>query len=134
MPPRHPDPTPDVAVPIAFPARRPELPLPTHPSQFPVRSGCFHVLARLPDHVKLPSPFAGVVFSGNFRSMSLNRRDFLAGMAAATVTGLATEARAYSTNFSKSAMTYFAGVGEDSGHSFRLTNWKKINKKWRRQL
>jgi len=66
--------------------------------------------------------------------MSLNRRDFLAGMAAATAVGFATEANAYSTNFSKSAMTYFAGVGEDSGHTFRLTNWKKINKKWRRQL
>jgi lipoprotein-anchoring transpeptidase ErfK/SrfK len=67
--------------------------------------------------------------------MSLSRRDFLAGFAAAAGTaGFASEADAYSKTFSKSAMTYFAGTEMDNGHTFRATNWKKIKSKWRRQL
>lgn len=67
--------------------------------------------------------------------MILTRRDFLSGLAAVAGTGgLAREADAYSTNFSKSAMKYFAGIGEDNGHTYRLTNWKKIKSQWRRQL
>lgn len=66
--------------------------------------------------------------------MSLTRRDFLAGVAAAATAGFASEGHAYSTNFSKSALKYFAGTGEDNGHVYRLTNWKKIKPKWRRQL
>ena len=67
--------------------------------------------------------------------MILTRRDFLSGLAAVAGTaGLAREADAYSTNFSKSAMKYFAGMGEDNGHTYRQTNWKKIKSQWRRQL
>jgi lipoprotein-anchoring transpeptidase ErfK/SrfK len=66
--------------------------------------------------------------------MSLNRRDFLAGAAAAGAAGSASEAHAYSRTFSKSAMAYFAGIEDDNGHTYRATNWKKIKPQWRRQL
>lgn len=54
--------------------------------------------------------------------------------AAAGAAGLASEAHAYSKTISASAMKYFAGTGSDNGYTFRLTNWKKINPKWQRQL
>lgn len=66
--------------------------------------------------------------------MSLTRRDFLAGLAAASTAGFASEAHAYSNAPSKSAMKYFAGTQSDNGQIYRLTNWKKINRKWQRQL
>jgi lipoprotein-anchoring transpeptidase ErfK/SrfK len=66
--------------------------------------------------------------------MSLTRREFLVGAAAASAVGFASEAHAYTRTFSKSAMTYFNGVGVDNGYSYRLTNWKKIKSQWRRQL
>jgi lipoprotein-anchoring transpeptidase ErfK/SrfK len=66
--------------------------------------------------------------------MSLTRRGFILGAAAAGTAGFVHKADAYTTNFSKSAMKYFAGIGTDNGYQFRLTNWKKINDKWRRQL
>jgi lipoprotein-anchoring transpeptidase ErfK/SrfK len=66
--------------------------------------------------------------------MSLNRRDFLSGAAAAGMAGFAAGAHAATRNFSKSAKAYFAGTETDNGHTFRLTNWKKIKSKWRRQL
>lgn len=54
--------------------------------------------------------------------------------AAASAAGLASEAHAYSKTFSASAMKYFAGVASDNGHTYRMTNWKKIKPKWQRQL
>lgn len=67
--------------------------------------------------------------------MILSRRDFVSGLAAVAGTaGLAREADAYTTKFSASAMKYFAGIGTDNGYQYRLTNWKKIKDKWRRQL
>jgi lipoprotein-anchoring transpeptidase ErfK/SrfK len=66
--------------------------------------------------------------------MSLTRRDFLVGAAAASTAGFASEAHAYSRTFSKSAMAYFNGIGADNGYTYRLTNWKKIKPQWRRQL
>lgn len=66
--------------------------------------------------------------------MSLNRRDFLLGAAAAGTAGFASEAQAYSTKFSKAAMTYFTGIATDNGYQYRATNWKKIKSQWRRQL
>ncbi len=66
--------------------------------------------------------------------MSLTRRDFLVGAAAAGAVGSASEAHAYSRTFSKSAMAYFAGIQDDNGHTYRATNWKKIKPQWRRQL
>jgi lipoprotein-anchoring transpeptidase ErfK/SrfK len=66
--------------------------------------------------------------------MSLTRRGFILGAAAAGTAGFAHEADAYTTNFSKSAMKYFAGMGEDNGRTYRATNWKKIKAQWRRQL
>ncbi len=66
--------------------------------------------------------------------MSLTRRGFILGATAAGAAGFACEADAYTTKFSSSAMKYFAGIGEDNGHTYRQTNWKKIKDKWRRQL
>jgi lipoprotein-anchoring transpeptidase ErfK/SrfK len=65
--------------------------------------------------------------------MSITRRSFLA--AAASITG-SWPGIAYSTvgKPSKAAMAYFAGTAEDNGYAYRLTNWKKIDQKWRRQL
>src|SRR5262245_40791787 len=83
------------------------------------------------DHVKLPMGRKGSRVS---KTMSLTRRDFLAGVAAIGTAGFASEAHAYSTKFSKAAMAYFAGTEMDNGHVYRSTNWKKIKAKWRRQL
>src|SRR5262245_14937024 len=66
--------------------------------------------------------------------MSLNRRDFLIGAAAAGTAGFASEAQAYSTKFSKAAMAYFTGIATDNGYQYRATNWNKIKPQWRRQL
>lgn len=66
--------------------------------------------------------------------MSLTRRDLLSGAAALGTASLAGDAFAYTKTFSKSALTYFNGSAEDNGHVYRLTNWKKIQSKWRRQL
>lgn len=67
--------------------------------------------------------------------MSLTRRDFLVGAAAvAGAASLASEAHAYSRTLSASALKYFAGTASDNGFTYRLTNWKKINPKWQRQL
>ena len=65
--------------------------------------------------------------------MSITRRSFLA--AAASITG-SWPGIAHSTvgKPSKAAMAYFAGTAEDNGYAYRLTNWKKIDQKWRRQL
>jgi lipoprotein-anchoring transpeptidase ErfK/SrfK len=64
----------------------------------------------------------------------MRRRDFLAGSAAGAVWGWASPADAYTRKLSKAALAYFAGAAEDNGFVFRLTNWKKIAPKWRRQL
>lgn len=66
--------------------------------------------------------------------MSLTRRGFILAATAAGAAGFAHEAAAYTTHFSATAMKYFAGIGTDNGYQYRLTNWKKINDKWRRQL
>ena len=66
--------------------------------------------------------------------MSLTRRGFILGATAAGAAGFAREADAYTTHFSETAMKYFAGIGTDNGYQYRLTNWKKIKDKWRRQL
>jgi lipoprotein-anchoring transpeptidase ErfK/SrfK len=67
--------------------------------------------------------------------MSLTRRDFLVGAAAvAGAASLASEAHAYSRTMSASALKYFSGTASDNGFTYRLTNWKKINPKWQRQL
>jgi lipoprotein-anchoring transpeptidase ErfK/SrfK len=66
--------------------------------------------------------------------MSLTRRDFLLAAAAVSTAGLASPAQAYTHVFSKAALTYFSGSGDDNGHAYRLTNWKKIKPQWRRQL
>ncbi len=66
--------------------------------------------------------------------MSLTRRAFIGGVAAVGTAGLAGEAYAYTRNFSATAMKYFAGIGDDNGHQYRLTNWKKIKAQWYRQL
>jgi lipoprotein-anchoring transpeptidase ErfK/SrfK len=66
--------------------------------------------------------------------MSLTRRDFLLGAAAAGTAGFASQAHAaYTHVYSKSALTYFSGTSDDNGHEYRLTNWKKIKPQWRRQ-
>jgi lipoprotein-anchoring transpeptidase ErfK/SrfK len=64
----------------------------------------------------------------------MRRRDFLAGTAASAAWAWAAPAQAYSPKLSKAALSYFAGSAEDNGFVFRLTNWKKIAIKWRRQL
>lgn len=66
--------------------------------------------------------------------MVLTRRELLSGAAALGTASLAGDAFGYSKTYSKSALTYFAGSAEDNGHTYRLTNWKKIKTHWRRQL
>lgn len=66
--------------------------------------------------------------------MSLTRRAILTGVAAFGAAGLARDASAYSKTYSASALKYFSGMQEDNGHTYRLTNWKKIKPQWRRQL
>jgi lipoprotein-anchoring transpeptidase ErfK/SrfK len=65
--------------------------------------------------------------------MSMSRRVLLVAAAASLARSCFREARA-ATKPSKAALAYFAGQAEDNGVVFRLTNWKKINSKWRRQL
>jgi hypothetical protein len=77
------------------------------------------------DDVNCPS-VSGIGFEGVRQSMSLTRREFLVGAAAASVVGSVSEAHAYSHSFSKSAMAYFNGIAADNGYTYRLTNWKKI--------
>ena len=65
--------------------------------------------------------------------MSITRRDFVAG--AAALAGLwPNVAHCAVGKLSKAALTYFAGTGEDNGYVYRRTNWKKIDRQWRRQL
>ena len=60
--------------------------------------------------------------------MLLSRREvILGGMAAAAAGFVGTEAHAQ-------ASSYFAGTITDNGVTFRATNFKKINKKWHRQV
>jgi lipoprotein-anchoring transpeptidase ErfK/SrfK len=61
--------------------------------------------------------------------MIISRRQFIAGSAASALS-LATGAEAATTSKSE----YFSGTTEDNGFAFKATNWKKINKKWRRQF
>jgi lipoprotein-anchoring transpeptidase ErfK/SrfK len=64
--------------------------------------------------------------------MAITRRKFVAGAAAATVALSVTPASA--ANFAKGAGAYFAGVAEDNGVAFRLTNFARIDPRWRRQM
>ena len=66
--------------------------------------------------------------------MSITRRGFLAAAAASMGAGWPAIAHSGVGKPSKAAMAYFAGTHEDNGYVFRLTNWKKIDLKWRRQL
>jgi lipoprotein-anchoring transpeptidase ErfK/SrfK len=60
--------------------------------------------------------------------MILSRREVMLGGMAALATGFAgAEARAQ-------ASSYFAGTITDNGITFRATNFKKIDKKWQRQV
>jgi lipoprotein-anchoring transpeptidase ErfK/SrfK len=60
--------------------------------------------------------------------MIISRRQFIRGSAATALT-LASGAQA-----ATSKSDYFSGTVKDNGFEFRGTNWKKINKKWRRQI
>ena len=64
--------------------------------------------------------------------MSITRREFVGGATAAALTMAAGPANG--ANFAKGAGAYFAGVGEDNGVAFRLTNFAKIDPRWRRQM
>lgn len=64
--------------------------------------------------------------------MSFTRRDLLAGAAAAGAVSLA--APAFAATITGSPSSYFAGMAEDNGFSYRLTNFKKIDEKWHRQF
>lgn len=60
--------------------------------------------------------------------MILSRREVMLGAMAAAATGFAgAEANAQ-------ASSYFAGTLTDNGITFRATNFKKIDKKWQRQV
>ncbi|MFL5258114.1 MAG: L,D-transpeptidase [Hyphomicrobiales bacterium] len=63
--------------------------------------------------------------------MPLTRRGLIMG--AAGLAGIP-YADAATRVLSQRAQAYFAGTTEDNGIVFRITNWKKINPKWRRQL
>jgi lipoprotein-anchoring transpeptidase ErfK/SrfK len=65
--------------------------------------------------------------------MSITRRNFIAG-AAAMAGSWPVVAHAAVGKLSKAALTYFAGTAEDNGYVYRRTNWKKIDRQWRRQL
>src|SRR5262245_45104398 len=65
--------------------------------------------------------------------MSMSRREFIAA-AALAAGGAFVPASAATTKPSKAALAYFSGTGEDNGFLYRLTNWKKIDPQWRRQL
>lgn len=64
--------------------------------------------------------------------MAITRREFVAGAAAATAALSVVPANA--ANFAKGAGAYFAGVAEDNGVAFRLTNFARIDPRWRRQM
>ena len=58
----------------------------------------------------------------------IDRRAFLAGAIASTACGLP------ALGATASRPEFFKGSIEDNGFSFRATNFKKIDKRWRRQL
>ena len=60
--------------------------------------------------------------------MSITRRDYLAGAAAATVVGAA------SPVFANTASKWFAGSMEDNGFVYRRTNFRVIKPTWKRQM
>jgi lipoprotein-anchoring transpeptidase ErfK/SrfK len=64
--------------------------------------------------------------------MALTRRTFVAGGAAAAAVTAASPA--FATNFAKGAGAYFAGVAEDNGVAYQLTNFAKIDPKWHKQV
>jgi lipoprotein-anchoring transpeptidase ErfK/SrfK len=64
--------------------------------------------------------------------MAITRREFVAGAAAATAALSVVPANA--ANFAKGAGAYFAGIAEDNGVAFRLTNFARIDPRWRRQV
>ena len=64
--------------------------------------------------------------------MQVTRRGFLTGLASAALGSIGPVEAA--TMLSSRALAYFTGTAEDNGVVYRLTNWKKINPKWRRQL
>src|SRR3954452_5051386 len=64
--------------------------------------------------------------------MMVTRRKLLLG--AAGLIGAGRAAHAATRVLSQKAQAYFAGMAEDNGNVYRITNWKKINSKWRRQL
>jgi lipoprotein-anchoring transpeptidase ErfK/SrfK len=66
--------------------------------------------------------------------MSITRRSFLAAAGASIAGSWPGIAHSAVGKPSKAAMAYFAGTAEDNGYVYRLTNWKKIDQKWRRQL
>jgi lipoprotein-anchoring transpeptidase ErfK/SrfK len=66
--------------------------------------------------------------------MPITRRGFLAAAAVSIAGNWPGIAHSATGKMSKAALTYFAGTAEDNGYVFRRTNWKKIDKKWRRQL
>ena len=59
--------------------------------------------------------------------MELSRRDFVAGAAAAAAVGFSGTAQA-------SAAAYYGPPITDNGITFRSTNFKKIDKRWQRQM
>jgi lipoprotein-anchoring transpeptidase ErfK/SrfK len=63
-------------------------------------------------------------------AMTITRRTLILGGALAAA-GMASRVEAA---VSKASKAYFSGTVEDNGVVFRATNWKKINRKWRRQL
>lgn len=64
--------------------------------------------------------------------MTFTRRTFVAGGAAAAAVTAASPA--FATNFAKGAGAYFAGVAEDNGVAYQLTNFAKIDPKWHKQV
>ena len=68
------------------------------------------------------------------RQIKSTRRDVLSWAAAVAAVGWSAPANGYTRKPSKAALKYFNGTHEDNGHSYRLTNWKKIKQQWRRQL
>ena len=64
--------------------------------------------------------------------MLMTRRRFLSGAVASAAAGLSHEAGAATTV--PNAAAYFAGMAQDGGFSYRLTNFAKIDPALRRQL
>jgi lipoprotein-anchoring transpeptidase ErfK/SrfK len=67
-------------------------------------------------------------------ALSLTRRNFVIGGAAAALCGRSATAFAYTHVYSKAALAYFTGEAQDNGHLYRQTNWSKIDPQWKRQL